>query len=269
MSEKFSVFMPVLPKDYNKLKFGLAALLEHVPGVQDVVLCTPDPTQLDPKTLQLPKQKKIQIVADREVLNIDPRLFRHRPNWMMQMFVKLFQKVTQYPLYLTLDADVVINRKLPMFDEDKRILYLGPEQNHRPYFEFQERMLGLPRLYPHTFITDMNFFDQRIIQEMLRRNGYTQQSFIDKSQKIIDNTCYLGEPELYGQYVYKYHMKNHVFKQLKSTGVGRKQRHPTEQIYQDNEILNTMRSLKAQDYDTFVLHSWYTTNEYLGMAPDA
>lgn len=203
-------------------------------------------------------------IADKDVLDIDISRFRHRPNWLYQMYLKMFQDVTENDLFMTIDSDVIVNRPLPMFEEDgRRIIWMGWEQNHRPYFEFQERMLGLPRVYPHTFINDTNFFSKQIMREMLAGSGYTVESFIEKSFSVIGPDCYPGEPEIFGQYVHKYHPEKYSFREAKTKRRAREisKISWTHQAYTDDEIQKEIEGTQSEDIDFIMLHSWHTSNE--------
>lgn len=258
LPKTYDIFIPVAPKDFNKLKFLVRSIEENLTGWEHIFVTTPS----GEKILQHPK---ISYFYDKEVLNIDPSRFSYRPGWLYQMYLKMFQNVTG-DLFVTFDSDLIINRPLEMITpEGKLVWWRGWEQNHRPYFEFQERMLNLPREYPYSFINDMNFMRKSIIREMLQRNGYTQSSFIEKSFEIINSSCYPGEPEIYGQYVMKYHPEMYEVRQAKYLSNPRSQNHLvdlTSQVWKDEEIEQEIIKAKGQDIDMFMLHSWLDNNNY-------
>lgn len=257
-SKKYDIFIPVAPKDYNKLKFLIASIEENLSGWDKIFVTTPTGEKILDNS-------KITYFRDKEILNIDPTRFKYRPGWLYQMYLKMFQKVTQ-DLFVTFDSDLIINRPLEMITkEGKLVWWRGWEQNHRPYFEFQERVLNLPREYPYTFINDMNFMSKSIIQEMLQRNGFTTESFIEKSFEVIEYNCYPAEPEIYGQYVMKYHSDMYEPRQAKTLSNPRTQNHLTDttsQIWKDEEIISEIQKVKSQDVDMFMLHSWLDHNYY-------
>lgn len=254
----YDIFIPVAPKDFNKLKFLVRSIEENLTGWEHIFVTTPS----GEKILEHPK---ISYFYDKEILNIDPSRFKYRPGWLYQMYLKMFQNVTG-DLFVTLDSDLIINRPLEMITpEGKLVWWRGWEQNHRPYFEFQEKMLNLPREYPHSFINDMNFMSKRIIREMLQRNGYTQSSFIEKSFEIIDYDCHPGEPEIYGQYVMKYYPDMYDVRPAKCISLPRSQNHILDtsvQVWKDEEIEQQIVNIKSQDVDMFMLHSWLDNNNY-------
>lgn len=258
IEKKYDIFIPVAPKDYNKLKFLVRSIEENLIGWNHIYVTTPTGEKL----LDHPK---ISYFYDREILNIEPTRFKFRPGWLYQMYLKMFQNVTG-DLFATFDSDLIINRPLEMVTtEGKLVWWTGWEQNHIPYFNFQERVLNLPREYPSTFINDMNFMSKSIIQEMLQRNGFTLESFIEKSFQIITHECYPAEPEIYGQYVMKYHADMYDVRPAKTLSNPRSQNHLVNfeaQVWSDEEIQTEIDKVKSKDVDMFMLHSWLDYNVY-------
>jgi hypothetical protein len=252
---KFDIFLCCAKKDYIKLPYTLKAIEEHVPGFENIYICTP--TSIDIGT----HRDNVHYYLDKEVLDVDPLLWRHRPSWVYQQFLKLFQKVSKNDLYVTIDTDNIINRSLPFFTEDgKPIWYSSVPHNHVQYFKFQEKMLGFGRVFEKSFVADMNFFSKSMINEMLVTRGYTLNSFIKKSQEIIDSSCYPAEPEIYGGYMHKYHPGFYVFKELKTVIRGKPQENPLDTNYTDQEIKEIIENSKSLDYDVITMHSWCTNN---------
>lgn len=256
----YDVFIPITNKDFNKLKFLLKSMDENITGFQSIHVTSPTGENIldDPR---------ITYYRDRDILDIDPMRFKHRPGWIYQMYLKMFQQVTPNDLYLTVDSDLIFNRPLPMFNgEGKPIMYLGREQHHAPYFRFQEHVLNLPRVYPHTFINDMNFISKRIVAEILSSNKFTVESFCEESFEVINANVYPAEPEIYGQYVYKHHRTMYEIRKAKTLALHpRNQSHlpnPTAQVWTDEEYMAEIESMKGKDLDIFVLHSWLDNNVY-------
>lgn len=256
----YDIFIPITNKDYNKLKFLLRSIKENLTGYEGIYVTSPEGDIVidDPS---------IKYFKDRDILDVDPRKSKHRPGWIYQMLLKMFQRVTPNDFYLTIDSDVVFNRHMDMFTSDGRpILWMGWEQNHRPYFEFQEKMLGLGREFDHTFINDMNFFSRSVIDDMLNRFGFTVETFCDKTFELITSTCYPAEPEIYGQYVWKYFRGMYEFRQAKTLAVNpRSQNHiqnTKAMVWTDEELEAEIQKMKSEDLDMFMLHSWLDNNIY-------
>lgn len=149
----FDIFLACAPKDFNKLPYVVKSIVDNVKGFDKIVICSP--TDIPP-----PIQAKIPYAfynyLDQNVLpGIDRSGWEYRPNWHMQQYLKLFQEVTG-DWYLTWDCDTIACRSLPFYEDDKPIYYYGWEQRFEPYFKFQEKMIGIGRVGPHTFISDLN-----------------------------------------------------------------------------------------------------------------
>lgn len=245
----FDIFLCCAQKDYNKIKFTIEAIKRNVIGYDKICLCTP--TRLGTKI------DGVEQYTDREVLDINPLKFKYRPNWIYQQFLKLFQNVTTNDYYATIDTDILINKKLRFFNEEgKPIWYRGWAQNHPPYFKYQEKMFDFGKVYEHTFVADMNFFSKDIIKEMLHRYGYTFDSFLLKSIEVIDDTCYLAEPELYGSYIHKHHPGMYEYRKLKFDMKGKSQDNPKELVYTEEEMQRIVEESKNKDFDIITMHSW-------------
>jgi len=244
----YDILLPCAPKDIPRLKYLIPSIENNLEGFNKIYVVTPDPELVT---------KDVIAVSDKDILDIDHLQFKWRPNWIKQQYIKMFQDITDQDLYLTIDGDLLFNRPMAMFEGDKPIIWMGWEQNHRPYFNFQEVMLDLPRLYPHTFINDMNFFSKKIIREMLTCNNYSVDSFIAKSVEVISKDCFPGEPEIYGQYVHRYHPDMYVFKQAKSRSIGRYVPTIDGISWTDADIEAEIEHMRNQDFDLFTLHTWY------------
>lgn len=254
--EKFDILIPAAPKDRNKLKFLLVSIEKHITGFSGIYITVPDKSKFEG---YIPECKfPVHVYNDVELLDIDISKFPYRPNWIYQQYLKFFQDVTEHDLFLTIDSDVIINRDMPMFESDgRRIFWMGWEQNHRPYFKFQELAFNLPRIYPHTFINDMNFMSKTIIKEILSKSNYTRDSFIEFSKTIMNKDCFPGEPEIYGQFVHKYYPHLYSFRQTNSISRGKFT--PTFETFAwtDEEILATINEFKGTDMHLFTLHTWF------------
>lgn len=252
---KFDVFLACAPKDFNKLPYVTKSIIDNVAGMESMYLCSP---------VDIPSEIQAQIpyafnnYLDQNILHgLNRNDWRYRPNWHFQQYLKLFQKITN-DWYLTWDCDTIACRPIAFEENGKPIYYYGWEQNHAPYFRFQNKMIGLGRVGPTTFVSDMNFIYRPIIEEMLSKNGYTIQSFIKKAQEITNPNCYMAECELYGSYVWQFHREKYVFKQLKQRPfMGREHRGAVDYMWKKDEIEKMIEESKDMDIDTFSIHSWF------------
>lgn len=250
---KFDIFITAAPKDYNKLPYVLSSIHQNIKGFDEIIICSPSEIDLD-----------IIQIRDQSILNIDISKINYRSKWVYQQFLKLFQFETINDYYLTIDADTIINKPLEFFVNVKPIWYKGWDQNHQPYYNFNKQILGYERVVDHTFIADMNFFNRILIDEMLYSlfndniifNSFGEirehliNKFIEKSISVINDSCYLSEAELYGNYVFKEESNLYQIRQLKTNCEGKFGEWTKEEI---EERINIM---KNTDFDTFSLHSW-------------
>lgn len=211
-----------------------------------------------PKWISQRIEYDYQFFLDKDILpGIDREKWAFRPNWHFQQCAKLFQKVT-IGWYLTWDCDTIALRKISFMEENKPIYYSGWEQLHEPYFEFQKEMIGIGRVAPFTFIADMNLIYRPYINEMVNKNGYTINSFIEKSQEIITNKLYMAEPELYGSYIWANHREEYLYKKLKQVPFeGRLHRGEKEFEWPEKDIEDKIDEYENGEYDTVAIHSWF------------
>lgn len=247
--QKFDVFLVCGTKDYVKLPYCVKAIRENIEGVDEIHLCTPSRIDIDGTIWH----------DEAEVLSIDKSRISHRPNWIYQQMLKLFQNVTTNDYYMTVDADTIINKPLSMFTEDGHpIWYVGWPQNHNQYYVYNKEMFGYDRHVDHTFLADMNFFNKNIINDMLNEFGYTVDSFIEKSYDVIKhNTCYPSEADVYGNYFVKYHPDLYEIKSITTKMDGRQVSDLDDtQAWSEDEIRAKIESMKNVDVNTFSMHSW-------------
>jgi len=261
VNPKYDIFLVAAPKDQNKLPYVLKGIKENLFGYQNVYLCTPKRLSNDYiRTLPIPVHCRI----DQQVLPATPMKWKHRPNWVYQQFIKLFQNETENDWVYIVDCDTIINKPLPLFEGSKPIWYVGNNQNHPPYFKFQKKLLGIGKVYDHTFLADMWFFSKKIIKKMLLSRNQTVQTFLENSYKLVSQNCYPSESELYMSYVYKNFPDKYVIKHLKTKLNAKKHSCPMDQVWTNKEIQEQIDIMKDSEYDTFSIHSWCnnTHNEW-------
>lgn len=252
--ERFDIFLACSKKDFTKLPYVAQSIKDNIKGWNDVHICSPIPIP-DEIGSRIPFSYNEHL--DENVLfGVNRSGWKFRPNWTFQQNLKLFQSVTSN-LYLTIDCDTIINRPLEMYLNGKPICYHGLEQIYPPYFVFNEKMIGISREWPRTFISDMNFIYREIVDEMLDRFGYSIHEFIQKSQSITDKDCCMAEPELYGNYVAKYWPYLYSHKELIQAPFKGKCISSIDETPWSIECIETMiEEMKQFPYDTFSIHSW-------------
>ena len=171
---------------------------------------------------------------------------RQKPNWIYQQYIKLFQTVTQ-DKYLIVDSDVIINKRIEIV---KPTFFLGRDQYNKEYFFHLKELLGLNRIYNHSFINEIMLIDRDVIRDILKNFNNDYNNFIDKSISKLNNSSFLSEYELYGNYtMYKFPDKYEIIK-LKTELNGK------NSFWSKSDIENLIERNKNSDYDIISLHSW-------------
>jgi hypothetical protein len=247
---KFDVVICCAQKDYHKLPIVVDAAMENIIGFDTLYIITPTP-------IEHFSYDRIRYFTDKEVLDIDTSKWRFRPRWIYQQFLKLFQKVSVNDYYVTLDADVIILRPLPFFDDrGKPIWYFGRDQRHEPYFAFQKKMFGFGKTYEKSFINDMTFLRRSIIDEILSYCGMTFESFLQKTYKVINRKCMLSESELYGSYIAKFHSGLYEFRTLATFFEGRHSKDYGNAMWNDEDMRRLVLEKKQSGFEIVAMHSW-------------
>jgi len=78
-----------------------------------------------------------------------------RAGWYFQQFLKLeISKIIQSDYYLIWDADTVPLKPIHFFDQENRVLIHRSEENHSPYFETLQNILGITKTVNYSFISE-------------------------------------------------------------------------------------------------------------------
>jgi hypothetical protein len=142
--QPFDIFIPVAAKDIVKLPFVLNGVAKHIVGWDDIHVVVQDPTMVGESTDCLDSLSlgtRCHVHEERDAFDFDKSLLRHRPGWQYQMYLKLFQGVTQCSWYLTIDCDLVVLRDLPMYTNDKPIYWLFFATNNLRGLEEMKRAM--------------------------------------------------------------------------------------------------------------------------------
>lgn len=249
----FDIFIVSAPKDYNKIEYCLSSIVRNIEGFQNIYLCTPS---------ELPQEKKdslhfpIHYRTDKKVLLASPHLWRYRPNWIYQQFIKLFQNETENDWYYVLDVDTIINKPLSLFEGKKPVWCISWEQNNKPYYDFNEAFFGYGRVYNHSFLADMGFYSKKVVRQMLLDHKYTVKSFLEKSYRTVTKEIYPSEADIYMSYVMTSHPDLYSIKQIHNDCKAREGRNPIEHLWSKKDIEKHIEEKSHLDVDTIAIHSW-------------
>lgn len=227
------------PKDYSKLLQTITHLEKNVyPKIDKVYLLTP--TKIDIKVNNI----EIFNILETEVVKYDKYRLKYRPTWQYAMFLKLFQNVSETDQYLVLDSDHILVNRFDLFtNENKPYFFLTNDQNAVEYFNFNEKVFSLQRVYNHSFISEIMIIDKNIVDNMLSGIGCNRNNFFYEFEKYISRYCHLAEYELYGNYVYKHHPNLYSFKKINQTRLSYKW-----SAYEEKEVENLMNQFYNTDH---------------------
>lgn len=240
------LFLCAAPKDYNKIPWALQGVADHIREITTAHVVTPDLLNFTNLT-----RLEIRKYIDYDVLQFPHDIFPYRPNWIFQQFLKLFQNVTEDE-YLAIDADTIILRDLELHQDGKPVFMLACDQPEGAYHEFNQRILGVKRPYPHSLISECTLYQRHYVWEMLRKMGaYSIDRFAAWTASIIDVLCHPAESELYGAYVYSQHPDAYVFRQLEICMNGRY----NSGEWQESEIRKLIEEQRDKA-DILSIHTW-------------
>ncbi|MCK9446153.1 hypothetical protein M0Q50_04585 [bacterium] len=195
-------------KDFHKLEYCIKYACENLEFDEIHLILSERLDYLDKDKLEK-FNKPIFYHKETDVLKINKDKIKFRPNWIYQMYLKMFQNVTKNDNFLVIESDAIINSKLSFFDNNKTIFHLGIDQNNEQYYNFNRKMLNIGREYNFSFISELMMYNKNIVNDMIIKSDCLGlEEFLEKSYNIIDINCYPADYELYGNFCYKYHFDN-------------------------------------------------------------
>lgn len=228
-------------EDFNKVKYLLKSIKLNLNGYDNIYLITPN-------KLNIELEENVINLTDFEVIEKEYKDgIKHRPSWIFQQYMKLFQNVTKHDKYLVIDSDIYINKNIDIFSDEKPNLFIGKDQYHEPYFNYMSNF-GIYKKYDKSFISEIMLFDKKIINNFLSRIGLSKSQFFLQSNKIINSNCYISEFELYGNLIQSYHKDEYNIKNIETMVRGK------HGEWNDSEIEHLIDSNKNLDIISY--HTW-------------
>jgi hypothetical protein len=240
-SAAFDVMIIAGEKDYNKIRYVYDSVTRYVRNHDKIYIVTPT---------EIERTFDAIYVNDRDVLDIDRSAIHYRPNWIYQQYIKLFQDITQHDDYLTVDCDLIFNKPIDIYQDNKPAFFFGRYQNYDFYFEYTEKMLGFRKLCQHSFINEFMLFRKSVIRSMLELYNFDKLLFIEKSNSIISENCRLSEFETYGNFVYKNFPDSYNYRTLASKTMGK------AGAWENREIERIVQAMSNTIFDIFTIHTW-------------
>jgi len=237
-------------KDFNNIKYIVEYCDKNL-EFDSIHLIVSDRTLYnDMELLKTLTKKLIHLHLETNVLKIDKSRIKYRPNWIYQMLLKIFQNVGKNDDFLVIESDCVILNKLNFFNQNKTIFYLGRDHYHQPYYNFNQKLLGIGREYNHSFISEFMMYNKKVVKEILNKTKCnTIEDFLELIYLYVDTDCHPSDYDLYGNFYYVNYPDKFETKVLNFNMSGR-----SNFYWSDNEIKELLNTHKDKDAISF--HCW-------------
>ena len=239
-------------KDFNNIKFIVEYSQKNLKFDSIHLILSERKEFTDLELVKTLTDKPVFLHIETDVLQVDKTRINHRPNWIYQMMLKMFQNVTDNDNFLIIESDCLILKEIDFFENGKTILYLCRDQEHIPYFKFNN-ILGFGREYNHSFISEFMMYDKQIVKDMLSKSNCNDvDDFLEIVYNNTNNDCYPADYELYGNFCFKYHRDKIDVKHLNYNFFGRESR--ISPFWNDDEIRNLINT--NSDKEVISFHTW-------------
>jgi hypothetical protein len=239
-------------KDFNNIKFIVEYSQKNLKFDSIHLILSERKEFTDLELIKTLTDKPVFLHLESNILKVDKSRINHRPNWIYQMLLKIFQDVTLNDDFLIIESDCLILKEINFFEEDKTTLYLCRDQHHTPYFNFNN-LLGFGREYNHSFISEFMMYNKQIVKDLLNKSNCKDvNDFLEIVYNNTNNDCYPADYELYCNFCFKYHREKIEVKHLNYNFFGRESR--ISSFWGDNEIVDLINS--NLDKDVISFHTW-------------
>lgn len=247
---ELELFIPAAPKDYNKIPFVIRQAIRFVPGIRAVRVVTPTIVGGIYHTTV-----PVHYYLDKDFYPFDKNFFGYRSGWIFQQMLKLFQNVTETDYYICVDADLLFLKQCTPFSEDNHpVFFLGNDQYHQPYFDFNRLMFGFEQVYKYSFLSECTLYNKNLTREMASNaaNCSDEIDFIDAVIELSQKGIYPADAELYGNWVWKFHPDLYIIRKLKTALGGR---YGSGQ-WNNSEIEERIETVSQEEAEICTIHSW-------------
>jgi hypothetical protein len=237
-------------KDFNNIKYIVEHCNKNLTFDSIHLIITDRVPYNDLELLQTLTESPIHIHLENDVLKIDKSRLSHRPNWIYQMLLKIFQDVTINDDFLVIESDCIILNKLNFFNGNKTIFYLGRDHHHQEYYNFNKKLLGIGREYNHSFISEFMMYNKKVIKELLSKAKCNSVAdFLELIYLYVNTDCYPSDYDLYGNFYYSNYPDNFETKVLNFNMSGQ-----YDKYWSDEEIKQLIQTHQGKDSISF--HCW-------------
>lgn len=255
----YDIVIPCAPKDYVKLPYCIKSLENLVPAPQNIYVVSRDEVRIKSPLCLVRWVEEFWAVPSVQISGINYR----RPNWIYQQILKLTQDFTENDFYLCIDSDLIINRPIELFEQHDRFGYSIPrflissqKQNHRPYFEFMEKVFELTKQVDYSFISDIMMFHKAILKLIIPdRPGW----LLEQCNQYLSDDCLISEWEIYGNWIYKNFREAYATYPIQVSMYGKYISNLYKSgpdLYTNVEIEEIINKEKNSSNDIVAIHSW-------------
>lgn len=230
IQNSLDIIIPCGPNDVNFVPKVVSQLRKCIVGVDNIYIIT---NEKHIQKIQKSVNDSQTVVFDENTLaeglnfSVVKTLMNSKKRfegygWIFQQLLKFGFATTEYAkdFYLSWDADTLPLNKIDFF-EDGHPMFTMKSEYHKPYFETNERLVGIGKVQPYSFIAEHMVFKKEYVNEMLaeiEKSNIVGDSWIEKCINACDfyMTEVFSEFELYGSYVSVKHPGEYRTRQLRS-----------------------------------------------------
>jgi hypothetical protein len=102
-------------KDFNNIKFIVEYSEKNLNFDSIHLILSEREPFIDLELLRSITKKPVFLHNESDVLKVDKSRIKHRPNWIYQMCLKMFQNVTKNDNFLVVESDCLILKNISFF----------------------------------------------------------------------------------------------------------------------------------------------------------
>jgi len=126
--KKYDIVIVSHEKDFNNIKFIVEYAEKNLTFDSIHLILSERKEYGDLELIKTLTNKPIYQHKETDILKVDKERIKYRPNWIYQMFLKMFQDVTENDNFLVIESDCIILNKIDLFKDDKTIFHLCRDQ---------------------------------------------------------------------------------------------------------------------------------------------
>lgn len=224
------IIIPCGPNDVKFVPTVVVQLRKHIVGTDYIYVVTNEKyipkiqkSLKDIKTFVLDENTLVPGLSYSVVKNLMNRKKRFEGyGWIFQQLLKLGFATTEYAnqYYLSWDADTLPLKEIRFF-ENGHPIFTKKTEYHEPYFDTNEKLVGIGKVQPYSFIAEHMVFKTAYVKDLLddiELSNVNGKTWFEKCVNACDfiMTEVFSEFELYGSYVSVNHPEEYRTRQLHS-----------------------------------------------------